>query len=64
MDNNERKSDDGDGGTELMKMLLDAGCSCRDAANIAEYALKQPGNKMYKLALKLNKERQNNDENL
>lgn len=64
VDNNERQSDDGDGGVELMKMLLDAGCSCRDAADIAQYALKQPGNKMYKLALKLNKERQIGDENL
>lgn len=64
VDNNEGKIDDGDGGVELMKLLLEAGCSCRDAARIAEYALKQPGNKMYKLALKLNKERENDDENL
>ena len=55
IDHNQSVRPDDDRDAEVLTMLLDAGCSCRDAAEIAGNLLNKPKNRMYKLALELSK---------
>lgn len=55
IDHNQSVRPDDDRDAEVLTMLLNAGCSCRDAAEIAGNLLNKPKNRMYKLALELSK---------